>query len=336
MFSPAVDTAGKPAQDSIIDSVIPDSAYSQQKQVKVVDTVPLQQLQKPVVKKKDSDTLSVVRTRTLNPYKKAFNASDNFLVSNPLKSITVQSGFVMTKDTALKATITTQPQSAEIIKLHEREYKSSDWELLVYFIIVLLFIWIRVFYNKFFTFLANSLVSYQLSAKVFQEKNVLLKRVSFVLDVIYHIVLAIFLYKIFSVLELSPAKMTSYNLFLFFLNILILYTLIRIAVLKVFGYLFKAESIISEYVHNNFIINKSMGIALIPVSVAIGYMPAIFTGTLLVAGLLILGLGNVFKAIRGYQIIIRKDVFFFYMILYLCTLEILPLLLGYKVFISLL
>ncbi|HES59549.1 MAG TPA: DUF4271 domain-containing protein, partial [Caldithrix sp.] len=118
--------------------------------------------------------------------------------------------------------------------------------------------------------------------------------------------------------------------------ILILYTLIRIAVLKVFGYLFKAESIISEYVHNNFIINKSMGIALIPVSVAIGYMPAIFTGTLLVAGLLILGLGNVFKAIRGYQIIIRKDVFFFYMILYLCTLEILPLLLGYKVFISLL
>jgi hypothetical protein len=54
------------------------------------------------------------------------------------------------------------------------------------------------------------------------------------------------------------------------------------------------------------------------------------------AGALMLGAGIIFKIIRGYQIIIRKDVLFIYLILYLCTLEILPLLLGYKVFMSLL
>jgi len=41
------------------------------------------------------------------------------------------------------------------------------------------------------------------------------------------------------------------------------------------------------------------------------------------------------KAFRAYQIIIRKDVVLFYLILYLCTLEFLPLLLGYKFVTSL-
>jgi hypothetical protein len=69
---------------------------------------------------------------------------------------------------------------------------------------------------------------------------------------------------------------------------------------------------------------------------AVCYLPEGFVGALLWAGILILGAGIIFKLLRGYQIIIRKDVLFIYLILYLCTLEILPLLLGYKVFMSLL
>jgi len=65
-------------------------------------------------------------------------------------------------------------------------------------------------------------------------------------------------------------------------------------------------------------------------------MPDSLAGILLVTGLVLIGAGIIFKMIRGYQIIIRKDVLLFYLILYLCTLEILPLVLGYKVFMSLL
>jgi hypothetical protein len=106
-------------------------------------------------------------------------------------------------------------------------------------------------------------------------------------------------------------------------------------VLKLFNHLFQAEIIVAEYVHNNFIINKTIGIVLFPVVFAICYMPENLAHILLWAGLLILGAGIIFKLIRGYQIIIRKDVLFIYLILYLCTLEILPLLLGYKFVTSL-
>jgi hypothetical protein len=57
--------------------------------------------------------------------------------------------------------------------------------------------------------------------------------------------------------------------------------------------------------------------------------------TVLVTGLVLLSMAFIWKAIRGYQIIKRKDIAIFYLILYLCTLEILPLLLGYKFVTSL-
>jgi len=336
MQPPTVDTTVRPSPESIIHTVVPDTIKRRQLEITVTDSL------RPVIYEKSlapvplSDTIRVTKATLFNPYKNYFNTSDNFLVKNSLRPIGKTSTRMTGRDSATLKITTAAPSSSTGIQLQARAHKTSDWVLLVMVVIVLLFIWIRVFYNKFFSYLANALISYQLSAKMFREKNVLLKRVSFVLDVIYLMVLAIFLYKSFTFLGLSPARMTSYNLFLLFLNILIVYTLARSFSLRLFTYLFRSESVIAEYVHNNFIINKSMGIVLFPLVICICYMPESLGGILFVTGLLLLATGNIFKIIRGYQIIIRKDVLLFYLILYLCTLEILPLLLGYKVFMSLL
>ena len=336
MHPSTVDTTVKSSPESIIQSVDTDTSLPDQQTAKLADSIRPVRYQKSLYPVQSEDTIQAAKALVLNPFKKTFNASENFLINNSLNHLGKQPSVPMTSDSlSAQITTTTMPSSATM-KLQPRTYRTGDWVLLVIIIIVLLFIWIKIFYNKFFSFLANSLISYQLSAKLFSEKNVLLKRVSFVLDVIYHIVLSIFLYESFTFLNLSPVRLTSYNLFLLFLNILILYTLLRSVVLKLFNYLFKTDPIISEYVHNNFIINKSIGIVLFPVTIAICYMPESFAGILFVVGLVLLGSGIVFKMVRGYQIIIRKEVLFIYLILYLCTLEILPLLLGYKVFMSLL
>jgi hypothetical protein len=284
---------------------------------------------------KNTDTAQAVKT-VYNPFRKTFNTGDNFLTHNSLSQIGQYLSVIYNQDSLSGRFTATSVAASGNMPLNDRINKTGDWQMLIFITVILLFIWIRIFYNKFFTILSNSLVSYQLSAKVFHEKNVLLKRVSFVLDVIYLIVLSVFLYECFAFRNLAPMKMTSYNLFLLLFNIIILFTLTRSLILKLFNTLFKTESIVSEYVHNNFIINKSIGIVLFPVVFAVCYMPESFVRVLLWGGLLILGSGIIFKIIRGYQIIIRKDVLFIYLILYLCTLEILPLLLGYKVFMSLL
>ena len=271
-----------------------------------------------------------------NPFRKTFNAGDNFLTSNSLSQIGQHLSDIYDRDSLTGQFTSTSFKTTGNLTLTDRVNHAGNWLLLIFMIVILLFIWIRIFYNKFFSILSNSLVSYQLSAKVFHERNVLLKRVSFVLDIIYLIVLTVFVYECFTFRNLTPMKMVSYNLFLLLFNIIILYTVTRSLILKLFNTLFQTESIVSEYVHNNFIINKSIGIVLFPLVFAVCYMPESFVSGLLWAGILILGAGIIFKLFRGYQIIIRKDVLFIYLILYLCTLEILPLLLGYKVFMSLL
>jgi hypothetical protein len=96
-----------------------------------------------------------------------------------------------------------------------------------------------------------------------------------------------------------------------------------------------AQSLFSEYIHNTFVINKGMGIALFPLVIMAHYFPKQLIPMVLTLGIIIYIMAFIFKSIRAYQIIIRKDVLIFYLILYLCTLEILPLLLGYKVVTSL-
>jgi len=287
------------------------------------------------VTEKMTDTLHTVKTH-YNPFRKTFNAGDNFLTHNSLSQIGHYLSGIYDKDSPSGRFTAASVKTSGNLPLNDRINPTGNWLLLIFMTVILLLIWIRIFYNKFFTILSNSLISYQISAKTFQERNVLLKRVSFVLDIIYLIVLAVFVYECFTFRNLAPMKMVSYNLFLLLFNIIILYTVTRGLILKLFSTLFKSESIVSEYVHNNFIINKSLGIVLFPVVFAVCYLPESFVSTLLWAGILLLGAGIIFKLFRGYQIIIRKDVLFIYLILYLCTLEILPLLLGYKVFMSLL
>jgi len=119
------------------------------------------------------------------------------------------------------------------------------------------------------------------------------------------------------------------------LNIIIIYSLVRIALLRITAHLFLQRSLFSEYIHNTLVINKGTGIVLFPIVITARYFPYPLISLVLAIGLSILILGFIWKSIRAYQIIRRKNVVLFYLILYLCTLEFLPLLLGYKVIILL-
>jgi hypothetical protein len=170
---------------------------------------------------------------------------------------------------------------------------------------------------------------------LFRERNVLVRRVSIVLDFIYFVMLAVLAFEAITHFQWVRYSLTKFNLYMLLLNIIILYSLTRTALLRFTGYLFLKRSLFSEYIHNNLVINKGTGIILFPLVITARYFPYSLISIVLVTGLIILILGVIWKSIRAYQIIKRKDVVLFYLILYLCTLEFLPLLVGYKVIISL-
>jgi hypothetical protein len=261
-----------------------------------------------------------------------WNISTNFLINNVLTRTVTRSGFYKSGESSLPAVGSLKPVN---VLPRERNNQSIDWFLGFFLSITLLFIWIRMFYGKYFSLLANALISFQISTKLFRERNVLVRRVSLVLDFIYFMVVSIFTFEIITHFGLIKFDLSRLNLFLLLLNIIMMYSLIRIALLRLTGFLFLNQGLFSEYIHNTFVVNKGAGIVLFPVVITAHYFPHPVVSAVLVTGLFILAMAFIWKTIRVYQIIKRKDVVLFYLILYLCTLEILPLLLGYKFVISL-
>jgi hypothetical protein len=261
-----------------------------------------------------------------------WNFNTNFFKENSLTRTVNRAGFFKNDEQHNASAGSIRPSN---IIPKARELSNMDWFLAIFLIITLLFIWIRLFYGKYFSILASAVTSFQLSAKLFREKNVLVRRVSIVLDFIYYVILSVFIFESFSHFHWYTSTMSLFNQFMLLLNIIMLFSLLRMALLRFTGFLFINRNLFSEYIHNIYVVNKSTGIILFPVVITAHYFPSQLVSLVLMIGLAILVMAFIWKSIRAYQIIIRKDVAIFYLILYLCTLEFLPLLLGYKVIISL-
>jgi hypothetical protein len=261
-----------------------------------------------------------------------WNFNLNFFAENGLTRVVSRDGYFKQDEESYVASTGVKPDT---IIPRGRNISHLDWFLGIFLFISFLFIWIRLFYGKYFATLASAVSSFQMSAKLFRERNVLVRRVSIVLDFIYFVMLSVLVYESVTHFKWVSAGMTQFNLYMLLLNIIIIYSLVRIALLRITAHLFLQRNLFSEYIHNTLVINKGIGIVLFPIVITARYFPFPLISLVLVIGLSILILGVIWKIIRAYQIISRKNVVLFYLILYLCTLEFLPLLLGYKVIISL-
>jgi hypothetical protein len=271
-----------------------------------------------------------VRSR-YNPQEHTWNTTGDFLSDNPLTAIANK------RQASLEARSFDLPENVKPFAAHAdlRYLRIDDWLLGIFFVLTMLFIWIRVFYGKFFLLLSNAFVSTQIASKLFSEKNVVLRRVSFTLNFVYLIVLSLLIFKLIIYYRPEVIHISRFNFYLLLLNLTIFYAAIRTLVLLATGIIFMSQSIISEYIHNTYVVNKITGIVLFPVIIAAHYLPFRLVAVALILGIMIFAAAFIMKLIRGFQIIIRKDVLLFYLILYLCTLEILPVLIGYKVIITL-
>ncbi len=281
----------------------------------------------PAVQLKEVEEQEVVAEK--EPVADTWNTGRNFFQDNGLSGIVKG---LSDNRTETFASASVQPPE---IQLQQRIPATHDWLLGIFLLLVVLFVWIRIFYSKFFATLGNALVSYHMSAKLLEEKNVLSQRVSAVLDFIYLIVFSVFLYELIAFKGFTLSGTSGIRIFLILFNMMILYALFRIIMLKLLGFLFLSRSLFSEYLHNTFVANKGLGIVLFPVVVMAHYLPGLLIPVLLIAGIAAFFIAFFWKLFRAYQIIIRRDILIFYLILYLCTLEILPFLLGYKFVIAL-
>ena len=228
---------------------------------------------------------------------------------------------------------TDQNSMASLLK--SEQWIKPDWLIGIIIACLLLFAWLKLFYNKFIDQTFISLWNFQLSENFQRDQSMFSRRVSLLLNLNFIVAAGLFFYLVAVFFELNPWSLPPFTVFLTSTGIVALLLACRYIISHLTGMVFDHDKLYKDYLNQILIIYKIAGIVLIPVIMAIAYLPDKLRIYLIITGLILLGLGVLFRFVKGIQLIFNKDVSIFYLILYLCTLEFLPALVIYKFFSSL-
>ncbi len=207
---------------------------------------------------------------------------------------------------------------------------NPDWLLGIVIGSLVVIAWLKLFYNKFFDQILQSIRNYQLSTKFLRDQNLFSRRVSLIMNIHFIIIGSLFFYLLNSYFNIIRLFDNGFHTFLFFSGCLLILLWGRYFISHLTGYLFNLHNEFRGYIHQLLLIYKNLGIYLIPIVIGIAYIHESLKIYVIYIGVVLFVLAYLLRFIKGFQIIIKKDVLIFYLILYLCTLEILPVLIIYK------
>ena len=164
-----------------------------------------------------------------------------------------------------------------------------------------------------------------------------MQRASIALNAVYILVAPIFIYQLglYYGWAFTPNARDGGFIYFFLIvsgSILLIYS-IKTIFLWIIGFVFKDREKFTEYLFNTFLINKILGMALLPIVICLAFIPQT-EPVLIKIGILLCFSTYVYRLIRGLIIGSSNANFsMFYLFLYLCTLEILPTIIFIKIFI---
>jgi len=210
-----------------------------------------------------------------------------------------------------------------------------DWYFIIILIILSSLAWARIMYGKFLNSTWASAYSYQLADKAYTESGVVQRRFGFGLDLLYLLNMSLFL----NLLNLFflPGFIASDGIQFLIQAFLILSLLVlfRLFIMRLTGFIFERSELFKGFLYHYFLYNKVIGMILIPFLFAIPYTQGKLQETLIFTGISMIILVQFFRMFRVSVYVLKNVVLLFYLILYLCILEILPVLVIIKLILSL-
>lgn len=222
-----------------------------------------------------------------------------------------------------------------IVLINNDIEKTPDWFFFITLIAVLSVAWVKLIYTKFVLDFISSAINYNAAVKVYSEPGIVRKRVGYYLNILFLISGSLYLFILFNFYGYSPFGLTGHDLLLFSLGILSAFIIYRIVIAKLISFLFLKEELFSQFIHHYFLYNKLLGLVLLPFLFFIPYTTEILQQIFVYLSIIIIAAVYLLRLIRIIEFILRKVVLYIYLFLYLCALEILPVLIITRIFLSL-
>jgi len=205
-----------------------------------------------------------------------------------------------------------------------------DWAILLITLLFVLLASIRTSSEKYLGQLSQSLYNKNTASRMFRDKVNNLMDITFRLDTFFILVVGILIYHTVNFF-MEPSSDTTLVICALSVAVFLVYVFIKFILYRLSGYIFDVNSETQEYIFYTKSSNRIIGLILFPVIIALFILRGDPAEYLLIVGWSVFVIVNIINILRCIKMIAKKVFSIFYMILYLCTLEILPLLIVWKI-----
>lgn len=213
---------------------------------------------------------------------------------------------------------------------------SPFWMFPILILVLIVFTWLKVFYTKYFSQMFQAFTNNNLTNQIVRDENMLIQRASVYLSLVFNLIAAMFLYLVSIHYEWPLAGIGyGFSRFIFFAIIVSAAYTFKFLLLKFCGWLFDQDREMATYIFNIFLINNVLGIVLLPFILLLAYNQSILASYLVTLCLILAGMAFLYRVYRGILVGFNAMTFSpLYLFLYLCTLEIAPLLILIRIVIQ--
>ncbi|MCI5058919.1 MAG: DUF4271 domain-containing protein [Flavobacteriales bacterium] len=192
--------------------------------------------------------------------------------------------------------------------------------------------WYKTYYNQKFGFIGTYLISDSPVKLLSREERVWSGNSTLWLALGLSSLVAIFITQANIIYNIIPPSQASMNV-VFLVTLLISWgvSIARVVSLQTVGFIFEIKHITIEHVYSIILNTLFTGLLLFPIIISISFTQVFNPKTLVIIGFSIIGALFLYRIARlTIKAFSQKNYSRFYIILYICTLEILPVLVLFK------
>ena len=219
----------------------------------------------------------------------------------------------------------------------KRINNTQDWVLIVILFALFSVSWLKVFHYKKLAQYFSIFLKDRISGQVLREERPFSEKASILLFVSGLLSLALYFFQTITNPKLNFHLPTEGGgeLYLKILGLLAVLFSVKIFSLKLLGHIFLLQKMATEYIYTILLFTNILGVIIVPLTISLQYVPMDTSIYFVYSGAAIIGLVFVYGLYRGLIIGIgNSTVSNFYLFIYLCTLEILPLLIVFYLLLN--
>jgi hypothetical protein len=218
----------------------------------------------------------------------------------------------------------------------ERPVIQSDWVMGILVLCLIIWVTVRSIFFRRFIQIFKAFLTQRFLNQLLREGNILSERITPPLVILHMISFSLLMFQTIKLtIGLPETGHSSIVLYLILLSGTAAFYGFRLLFMRIIGWIFDTKEQSRIYIINTMIFNEVFGIAVIPLAFMVSYLPSHLAYSIAMISLGLFALVILYKFIRSFIIGLSVTKFsWLYLFLYLCTVEILPVLVLGKFAIS--